>query len=125
MLKLLVSFTMHMLKKGAQIENYQTYRISNFIVFATTWIPVSYGEEILQDKGLLRDIGAVCYGEVLQKAAVYEKESGLHPTLLFNGFGAHHRWADRLPIGWLPLNLGSLELVACVDESPPQSPTNL
>jgi hypothetical protein len=65
---------------------------------------------------LAQAFSQVCYarGTIVENAADFTGEAGIHPIVLLELGGGIHEWTDNIPSEWQPLSVSATELVACV-----------
>jgi hypothetical protein len=70
-----------------------------------------------QHQTLQTELGVVCKGTGVPSSAEYESGTGIHPIVLFNQDGEADRLSSDVPANWLPTDVSSAEIVACIERS--------
>lgn len=70
-----------------------------------------------QHQTLQTELGVVCQGTGVSSSAEYEIGKGIHPIVMFNQDGEFDVLSSEVPSDWLPTDISSIEIVACVERS--------
>ena len=59
-------------------------------------------------------LSKVCTGIGVPEASAYDSKASFHSIMILSATGEFHDWSKNIPVEWLPQDISSAELVACL-----------